>query len=320
MDVSAPGVLTNDTDPDDDSLTAEKLTDPIHGNLVFNSNGSFNYIPDGDYFGHDSFTYWAYDGSNYSNIATVHINIIPINDPPIANDDSVEVDQDSTDNQIDVLANDVDFDGDDLTIISVTQPQFGLVNYDGNYVYYTPNQYYIGSDQFEYNITDGNGGFDNAIVDITLIHINRPPDPSVLSEPPQGIPGLEYQYAFVSTDPEGDLVSYEILWGDGTFEDWLGPYNSDQVISVSHSWSARGFYTITARAKDTHGALSEWGTLDVWMPRNKAVTNSFILRFLEFLERLFYRFPFLSLLGLRFGIYSPKHLNISEHNIYNTGG
>jgi hypothetical protein len=72
-----------------------------------------------------------------------------------------------------------------------------------------------------------------------------------------------------------------------------------------------------ARAKDTHGAVGEWGTLDVLMPRNKAVTNSFILRFLE---RIFYRFPLLSLLGLRFGIYSPKHLNISEYNSYITGG
>jgi len=286
LDVSAPGVLTNDTDPDNDSLTAEKLTDPIHGNLVFNSNGSFNYVPDGNYFGYDSFTYWAYDGSNYSNIATVHINIIPINDPPIANDDTVEVEQDSTDNQIDVLANDVDFDGDDLTITSVTQPQFGSVNYDGNYVYYTPNQYYIGSDQFEYNITDGKGGIDSAVVDIIVTGVNHPPEKPLISGPTTGSANVEYEYAFVTNDPDDDDVYYEILWGDGTFED-IGPNKSGQALSVKHKYSGMGRYTISARAKDTHNATSEWEKFNVWMPRNKLMIKTSIFRFFE---RLFDRF------------------------------
>ena len=92
---------------------------------------------------------------------------------------------------------------------------------------------------------------------------------------------MEYLYAFVATDPEGDNLYYEILWGDGTFEEWSGPFYSDQAISVEHSWSASGIYKIQARAKDIHGAISEWATLEVWMPRNKVVTNSFIPRFLE---------------------------------------
>jgi VCBS repeat-containing protein len=317
LNITAPGVLLNDTDIDNTTLTTEKVSDPAHGYLTFNSDGSFEYIPDAEYIGYDSFTYRSYDGINYSNNATVHIDITDVNDPPVANDDTAIVGENTVDNEINVLLNDFDNENDKLIITSVTQPDKGTAIYNNDYVYYTPDPGYTGPDQFEYYITDGNGGFDNAIVDITVIHINHPPTPPVVSGPPQGTPGLEYQYAFVSTDPDGDLISYEILWGDGTFEDWLGPYNSDQVISVSHSWSARGFYTIMARAKDTHGAVSEWGTLDVWMPRNKAVTNSFILRFLE---RLFYRFPLLRLLGLQFGIYSPKHLNISEYNSYMTGG
>ncbi|MCK5636266.1 MAG: tandem-95 repeat protein, partial [Thermoplasmatales archaeon] len=314
--VSTPGVLANDTDPDNDILTAEKLSDPSYGMLTFDSNGSFNYVPDGNYVGYDSFTYWAYDGSNYSNIATVHINIIQINDPPIANDDTFEVEQDSVDNQFDVLFNDVDFDGDDLTIISVTMPEFGSVTYDGNYVYYTPNQYYIGSDQFEYNITDGTGGFDNAVVDITVRGVNHPPEKPLISGPPSGSANVEYEYAFITNDPDGDDIFYEVMWGDGTFEDWIGPYSSDQAVSVKHTYFGTGIYTIRARAKDTYNETSEWATVDVWMPRSKVMSNSFILRFLE---RLLHRFPLLSLLGLQFGVYSPKHLNILKLNEYRTG-
>ena len=62
LTVAAPGVLENDTDPEDDPLTAIKVTDPSHGTLALNSDGSFEYIPDTDYTGPDSFTYKAYDG------------------------------------------------------------------------------------------------------------------------------------------------------------------------------------------------------------------------------------------------------------------
>src|SRR5262249_49838901 len=73
--VSAPGLLANDTDPDNDPITAVKVTDPSHGTVTVNSNGSFTYTPTTGWYGTDSFTYKANDGQADSNVATVTITV-----------------------------------------------------------------------------------------------------------------------------------------------------------------------------------------------------------------------------------------------------
>lgn len=82
LNVPAPGVLVNDVDPDGDPLTAVKLTDPIHGSLTLNANGSFVYTPGANYHGSDSFTYAANDGTSNSSPATVSITVNFVNHPP----------------------------------------------------------------------------------------------------------------------------------------------------------------------------------------------------------------------------------------------
>ena len=77
---SAPGVLANDTDIDSPGLTATLVTDVSNGILTLNTDGSFTYAPDPDWFGSDSFTYQASDGSLPSNTATVTITVNPV--PP----------------------------------------------------------------------------------------------------------------------------------------------------------------------------------------------------------------------------------------------
>ncbi len=77
LDIPAPGVLENDTD-DDDSLTANLVTPPMHGNLMLNADGGFSYTALPDYIGPDSFSYTANDGSADSNTATVSITVISV--------------------------------------------------------------------------------------------------------------------------------------------------------------------------------------------------------------------------------------------------
>ncbi len=81
LNIAAPGVLSNDTDADLDPLTAIKVTDPSHGTLTLNSDGSFSYVNDDSASTTDAFTYRASDGTNESEIATVTINIT-LNAPP----------------------------------------------------------------------------------------------------------------------------------------------------------------------------------------------------------------------------------------------
>jgi hypothetical protein len=75
LTVAAPGVLTNDNDPVGLTMTAVKVTDPSHGSVVLNSDGSFIYIPTTGYSGSDSFTYKVNNGFLDSNVATVSITI-----------------------------------------------------------------------------------------------------------------------------------------------------------------------------------------------------------------------------------------------------
>jgi len=96
----------------------------------------------------------------------------------------------------------------------------------------------------------------------------------------------DYDYKFVSTDPEGDNLFYYIKWGDG-FEDNKGPVASGDEITISHSWHNKGSYTIKAYVVDQLGGKSGEGTLKVTAPKSKGVYFSF-----NILERILGQYPF----------------------------
>src|SRR5439155_24947287 len=73
LNVAVPGVLINDTDVDGDTLSAVLVSQPTHGSLTLNSNGSFSYVPAANYHGSDSFTYKANDGQADSGTETAPI-------------------------------------------------------------------------------------------------------------------------------------------------------------------------------------------------------------------------------------------------------
>ncbi|BBP45617.1 hypothetical protein THMIRHAS_09900 [Thiosulfatimonas sediminis] len=111
------------------------------------------------------------------------------NTPPVANNDLLVTEEDQpltfTDEQL--LANDIDADGDDLTVIGITQPVNGQLvdNGDGTYTY-TPDENYNGDDSFSYTVTDGNGNTSEATVGITVNPVNDAtainPDTAVTNE------------------------------------------------------------------------------------------------------------------------------------------
>ncbi|MEE9167869.1 MAG: lamin tail domain-containing protein [Candidatus Neomarinimicrobiota bacterium] len=83
LPVSAPGVLDNDYDGDADVLWASLVGDVSHGALTFNPDGSFEYEPDADFFGRDTFTYFATDGIENSPVAKATLTTLPVNDSPL---------------------------------------------------------------------------------------------------------------------------------------------------------------------------------------------------------------------------------------------
>ncbi len=141
--------------------------------------------------------------------------ICSTNLPPLANDDSDTVVEDSINNQIDVLANDNDPNGDTITIISITQPSFGTATYDTDYVYYTPNANYNGPDSFTYTISDGKGESDSATINITVNPANDPPNIPNNPSPADGATDVDINVdlSWTCSDPDNDILNYDVYFG-----------------------------------------------------------------------------------------------------------
>jgi VCBS repeat-containing protein len=182
LTVPAPGVLANDSDPDNNPLTAVTVTGPSHGTLTLNANGSFVYTPTANYNGPDSFTYRASDGTLTSNLATVSLTVTPVNDAPTAVDDTYSTAEDTplTMAAPGVLGNDSDLDGDALSAVVALGPSHGslTLNADGSLTY-IPAANYNGSDSFTYRASDGALESNLATVTITVSAVNDPPTVTV---------------------------------------------------------------------------------------------------------------------------------------------
>ncbi|MBK0383709.1 tandem-95 repeat protein, partial [Pedobacter sp. SD-b] len=160
-------VAPNDSDPDNDKLTFTLVNPPINGNLTFNADGSFNYIPEPNFNGTVTFNYQVCDPQGLCDAAMATITITPVNDPPIALDDKFYLERNGQISQT-VIKNDSDPDGDVLNFTAITQPKNGTLtfNADGTFVY-KPNQGFKGIDTFDYRACDPLGLCDDATV--TLI-------------------------------------------------------------------------------------------------------------------------------------------------------
>jgi len=165
----ATSILANDWDADGDTLTAILVTGPTNGTLTLNANGTFSYTHNGSETTSDSFTYKVNDGTVDGNTVTVTIGVTPVNDAPVANNDTATTDEGSA-VVVAVRSNDTDAEGNPLTVSAVTQGANGSVVIDavtGNPIY-TPNAGFSGSDNFTYTISDGNGGTATATVSVTV--------------------------------------------------------------------------------------------------------------------------------------------------------
>ncbi|MCK4392740.1 tandem-95 repeat protein, partial [Candidatus Bipolaricaulota bacterium] len=160
--VPLPGVMANDSALDGgESVTL--VSGVSHGTLSLDPNGSFTYLPDSNFSGSDSFVYELSDGDGDSDTATVTITVGPVNDAPVANDDSDTTPED-TPVTTNVVANDTDVDGTVVasTVTIVNGPSNGSTLNNGNgTVTYTPNGNFNGSDTYTYTVQDNDGATSN---------------------------------------------------------------------------------------------------------------------------------------------------------------
>ncbi|WP_269815496.1 Ig-like domain-containing protein [Algibacillus agarilyticus] len=176
-------VLGNDSDIDSELLPESVTikTAPENGTATVNSDGHIEYLPSNNYSGNDVLTYTIKDSDDLeSNIATVNLTVLAVNDAPLANNDGpITLNEDGV-VTIDVLSNDSDVDGtlDETQVTITTAPLFGtaVVNSDGT-VTYTPNKNVNGSDSFTYSVVDDQGlAVENdATVEIQITPVNDAP-------------------------------------------------------------------------------------------------------------------------------------------------
>jgi hypothetical protein len=162
-DTSLDIVLTG-SDPENSPLSYSVATGPSHGTLA-GAAPDLTYQPVANYNGADSFTFTVSDGSLTSSPATVSIGVTGVNDPPLANPQSVATQQNTA---VTITLSGSDMDGDPLSYAIDTPPAAGALSGAPPTVVYTPNSGYVGSDSFTFTVSDGTLTSSPATVSITV--------------------------------------------------------------------------------------------------------------------------------------------------------
>jgi reprolysin-like metallo-peptidase family M12B/Big-like domain-containing protein len=110
----------------------------------------------------------ASKGEFTSDVFIASVAVIAVNDLPIALDDVVSVEQDSSNNSVNVLLNDSDIDNDVLTLTSINYSGAGSASISDNKINYSPATGFTGSDSVIYTLDDGSQGTSSATLTITV--------------------------------------------------------------------------------------------------------------------------------------------------------
>ncbi|QLI81393.1 retention module-containing protein [Chitinibacter fontanus] len=211
-------------DPDGDALTFGKISDPTHGSVVVQPDGSWTYTPNKDYNGPDSFQVTVSDGKGGTDTLTVNVGVTPVNDAPDAIDDTASTNINTPVVNINVLGNDKDLDGDTLTVTraELQDPSKGSVtiNADGT-LNFVPATNVLGPVVITYTISDGKGGTDTAQLTVNVSDVPTPP----ISKIEVGQPGpqddsvvegnkLVFNVTISAASPKVETYSFKL--GGGT--------------------------------------------------------------------------------------------------------
>ncbi|MBD2302787.1 S-layer family protein [Nostoc sp. FACHB-190] len=175
LNILASNILRRYTDVDGDTLRISSFANPSNGILTFNDNGTpdnlsddfFIYIPNANYNGTDSFSYTVSDGNGGSVNGTFNLNVLAVNDAPVAVNDSLTTAFNTpvTIQAITLLANDTDIDSTSLSITGVSGVTNGTVALNDNgtqgnsaddFIVFTPTINFSGNASFNYTVSDGN--------------------------------------------------------------------------------------------------------------------------------------------------------------------
>ncbi len=241
------------------------IVDPVKHGEITGATPEITYASELNYNGTDSFTFRVNNGVLDSLPATVFINITPVNDIPVPQNDTSSTDEDVP-VTISVLDNDSDVDiGDVLHIASVSTPSHGTATIVNNQILYSSSQDYNGEDSFTYIASDGNGGEAEARVDITIIAVNDAPVANIGDDITMVLSESVVLDASASYDVDGDELTYS----------WI--LNNEEIsTSIHYTYVGRevGTFTFTLEVEDPLGLISSDSiTVEVTEPNNETPTH-----------------------------------------------
>lgn len=169
---TAKTMTLSGSDVDGDSLNYVIVNPPSHGTLS-GSGLNLTYTPAANYNGNDSFAFRVSDGALESSVATVTIQVWPVNDTPAASGQSVITPEDSFKA---ITLSGSDADGGSLSYVIVSAPLHGTVSMgSGGNVTYRPATNYNGGDSFSFKVNDGAADSNVAAVSIQVTPVNDAP-------------------------------------------------------------------------------------------------------------------------------------------------
>ncbi len=200
-------VVLEATDADGDAVTYEIVDQPTNGTLT-GELPNLTYVSDAGFVGDDSFTFKAFDGVAYSNVATISITIEAIpNTAPVAKSQEVEV---TSEESINITLEATDAEDDELTFELVDEPTNGTLTGDLPDLIYVSNAGFEGNDSFTFKVTDGQVYSEVATVSIT---VNPIPNnaPLAIAQNLEVMSTASLQVTLTATDEDGDDLSYELV-------------------------------------------------------------------------------------------------------------
>ncbi|WP_299692465.1 Ig-like domain-containing protein [uncultured Tateyamaria sp.] len=242
-------LLANDTDVDGDDISVVEATVPAdQGTLEENPDGTFTFTPAPDFNGTATITYTIEDEEGLQDTAIHTVEVTPVDDAPVAEDDVAETDED-TPVTIDVLANDEDPDGDDLTVTEATSPNGTVdINPDGT-ITFTPDENFNGPTTITYTVQDPDGNEDTATVDVNVVPVNDAPEAVDDSDTtPFNTP-----VTVAVLDNDFDVDGDDITVVDATSPDGTVDVNPDGTITFTPNDGFEGVATIAYTIEDEEG-------------------------------------------------------------------
>jgi hypothetical protein len=243
-------LLANDSDPEGDPLTLTSATAP-NGIVTINPDGTITYTPNANFSGTDTITYVISDGDGGTATATIAVTVTPVNDPPVAANDTAVTDEDVP-VTIAVLGNDSDVEGDPLTVTGAYAVNGTVtINPDGT-ITYAPNSDFSGGDTISYTISDGQGGFSSAMVTVTVNAVNDAPTAVEDAATTEEDNPVTIAVLANDTDADGDPLTVVA----GSAANGIVTINPDGTITYTPGRNFNGNDTITYTISDGNGGFS----------------------------------------------------------------